>query len=262
MRRGLILVTLTLAVVPAASGCGGGKTSSSQPGETSSLDVVSSIEDGATLARALHWTARPLGVASAAVERVDFLIDGKRRWSEHNPPYFFNDDGNLLHPWLLGAGARTLAVQVRTTDGERATTSSRVEIASAPGVPTALVGDFSRRVTAADAKRAATAREPASEGPPTGTWRIHVRPDGLILFDDPLGSGGAEAFTATRDGELTLAGPVNWRVPPERQGGFCEPARLGRYRWSAHEGRVTLSAEDESGCAYRDLVFTGAWNRD
>ncbi len=34
----------------------------------------------------------------APVDHVDFFVEGRKRWTEKNPPYFFNDDEQFLSP--------------------------------------------------------------------------------------------------------------------------------------------------------------------
>ncbi len=229
----------------------------------SHISVSSSIPDGAKLRGALPWTAKPESEAYF-VQKVDFLIDGKRRWTEENAPYVFNDDKQLLATWLLGPGPHTLAVRAKPSwwviGGKTAQSTAHVTVSDPPTVPDALVGTFERRVTQSDISRTASepGRDPSALAP-TGVWTLHVGRNGLISVDDPVGGGTNEAITATASGKLKMWGPANWFSPPDRRGGFCEPELAGSLHWRSSSGNVTVSGT--SGCADRDAVFVGQWMR-
>jgi hypothetical protein len=223
------------------------------------LGVLSSISDGAALSNALQWTARPVGIADANVARVEFVIDARVCWTEQHPPYVFNGDGDELFPWVLGAGAHRLAVRIVTSSGKQASSSASVTVSDPIPVPTQLAGTYTRDVTAADVRRTQSFRhEPLGQVLPAGTWRLRIVCGGVITFEDPRGSGGNEAFTATPGGTLALQGPANWILPPSRQGGFCEVEPLGVYAWSAGPRTLVLTPLRDR-CADRNSMFTGTW---
>ncbi len=261
-KRVPIAVAILLAVLLALGtiGCGGSEGKSEARASHKKISVSSSIPDGAKLRGALRWTAKP--DSDADVAKVDFLIDGKPRWTEHHAPYVFNDDKQLLATWLLGPGPHTLAVRAETIDGKTAQSAARVTVSDPPTVPDALVGTFERRVTQNDIRR--TASEPGrdpSEPAPTGVWTLHVGRNGLISVDDPGGGGTNEAITATASGKLKMWGPANWLGPPDRigLGGFCGPEPVGSLDWRSGGGNATVSGT--SGCADRDAIFVGQWMR-
>lgn len=244
-------VAVVLGVCLLVVGCVGSKAQSH-------ISVSSSIPDGAKLRGALRWTAKP--EPDADVAKVDFLIDGNRRWTEEYAPYVFNDDKQLLATWLLGPGQHTLAVRAETIDGKSARSAARVTVSDPPTVPDALVDTFERRVTQNDISRTASepGRDPSATAP-TGVWTLHVGRNGLISFDDPEGGGGNEAITASASGKLKTWGPANWLSPPDRRGGFCEPEPVGSLNWRSVGGNVTVTGT--SGCADRDAIFVGQWMR-
>jgi hypothetical protein len=259
--------TIVLITVGLALGVGGGCGSSSSTTGTPPPHVLSSVTDGATLVDAVQWSAHPVGLDShQMVDRLDFLVDGRVLWSSYQAPYIFGLDdgapaGKRLFPWILGAGEHRLAIRATVSGGRVVTSSVRVSVRVIAPVPRPLVGTFARTVTAADIARTRRMRhEPADQVLPPGTWRLHIGPDGLIRFDDPQGSGGNEAFTATASGGLTLHGPANWLNPPDRQGSFCGVEPDGSWRWIAHGRRLTLIARHD-GCADRNSLFAGAWTR-
>jgi hypothetical protein len=234
-------------------------TAAAPTATTTTLSVSSSIADGAILAEPVAWTA----TANAGLSRVDFLVDGSVKWTEYKTPYFFNDDGNLLHPWLLGIGAHVLTVKAVGADGAQASSSAHVTVPAAPQVPASLAGAFTRSVSAADYARTDPYRTPADANighAPDGVWTAHFQPNGLIVFDDPKGSGGDEAFSGTSAGILGLDGPVNWLEAKDRWGSFCEKEAPGQYHWSVAGHTLTITGDDKK-CADRDSVFIGSWTQ-
>ena len=254
-----LLVTLLVLALSACGGAGAGGQEEPNKGQ-SHISVSSSIPDGAKLRGALRWTAKPESDADSLIAKVDFLIDGKREWTEEITPFFFNDDKQLLATWLLEPGPHTLAVRAETNDGKTAQSAAQVTVSDPPTVPDALVGTFERRVTQDDIRRTASGpgRDPSALAP-TGVWTFHVGRKGLISVDDPLGGGTNEAITATASGKLKMWGPASWLSPPDRRGGFCEPEPVGSLHWRSVGGNETVTGT--SGCADRDAVFVGQWMR-
>jgi hypothetical protein len=257
MRNLLLGAAVTaLAFTIAACGSSSAGRSPSGPGP----HVISSITDGAVLSDPVRWTAQPVGMPSGdSVARVEFLIDGRLAWTEHNGPYYFNDDYNHLFPWVLGAGQHHLAIRLVTVNGRSASTAAQVMVRTQPAA--SLHGSYVRRVTPSDVRRTQSFRnEPPDQAPPTGTWRLHIAADGVIFFDDPQAGGGSEAFTAQPDGTLTMEGPVNWLEPASRQGSFCGVEPNGAYRWARHGTTLTLTVRRDR-CADRNSIFNGTWTR-
>lgn len=226
----------------------------SSHGAAPPLRVVSSISDRATLVGALQWTAVPAGVRSAdPVTRVDFLIDGRRRWTDRHAPFVFNDDHNALHPWILARGIHRLAIRLVTTRGTTVGTASHVTVATTPQVPSALAGRWTRRLTAADIRH--------TGGPtlPAGLWHARFARDGVVFFAGPHGAGGTEAFTAIRSDLIALAGPVLWLAAEQHRRGLCETERLAPYAWQVHGSALTLTTRRDSRCSNRAALFAGTW---
>ena len=123
------------AIAVIAGGCGAsGRPRSNQAAglhQTAGLHVRSSITDGAVLQDPTAWTAQAVGLPTHdSVKAVEFIIDGRVRWIEHIPPYFFNDDHNHLYPWVLGAGQHRLGVRLITATGMSAGTSAELTVTS------------------------------------------------------------------------------------------------------------------------------------
>lgn len=235
--------------------CGPGQaTPTSAP-----LSVTSSIPEGSSLSQPVAWIATPS--STAGLDHVDFLIDGAVTWTEHQTPYTFNDDGNRLEPWLLSLGSHILTVRAVTSSGAQASSTAHVTVTTGPQAPAILAGKFTRTVTPADVARVQSYRTEADANSgvvPTGVWTAHFEPTGLLVFDDPKGSGGNEAFSATLSGPLNMDGPVNWRESKDRQGGFCAHEVPGQYHWTM-AGRTLVITGDDRRCSDRDAVFIGTW---
>lgn len=226
------------ALALSLAGCGPGSHAAAP-----SLRVVSSVSDRATLAATLQWTAVATGVRSEdPVARVDFLIDGRRRWTDRHAPFVFNDDRNALHPWILARGSHRLAVRLVTTRGRTVGTASEVTVSPAPPIPSALTGRWTRRLTAARTL-------------PSGVWHARFAANGVVFFAGPRGVRGAEAFTAIGTGLIALAGPVLWLAPEQ----LCDAERPAPYGWYVHGAALTLTTRHDSRCSNRAALFAGTW---
>jgi len=266
-----------LCTVILAAGCGSGTSSetrstpSSSPQATNSSSppaVTMTITDGARLTRAVPWQVTVQPVATDVVREVDFLIDGTQRWVEREAPYFFDDDEQVLPPWLLGAGSHVLAAHVVTTGGATTDVTAHVDVRVGKKPAGMIAGSYHRVVTKGDQRRVASYRIESKgafgDVSPTGRWRIDIKPEGEIVGVDPSGDTTApfvEPFTLSGS-ELTLYGPALWRQPdPENPSLFCQPERPGRYTWSLSGSMLTIKTDQEV-CADRDIVMVGTWQRD
>jgi hypothetical protein len=71
-----------------------------------SVTLTSSIANGAVLSGSVAWIVNANG---SGVARVDFLIDGTKKWSEAYAPYYFNGDPNgTLDTTTLSNSTHTL----------------------------------------------------------------------------------------------------------------------------------------------------------
>lgn len=225
------------------------------------------IHDRAVLTAAVPWqvTAKPVG--EGLIDEVDFLIDGKQRWVEHNPPYYFDDDYQVLPPWLLGNGPHDLVVRVTTTGGATAEVSAHVTVNVDLAKDKLIAGTYHRVVTDNDVRRALPYRI-ASKGAfgdtsPPGRWTIHIEPDGRIVGVDPSGDASnpfVEPYTVTGS-QLRLYGPAVWLQPnPDSPNLFCQPEQPSDYTWHLSGSLLTIT-QIQKVCADRDIVFVGTWTR-
>jgi hypothetical protein len=200
------------------------------------------------------WEVTP----SEPVSQVDFFVDGRKRWTEMKAPYVFNDDDQFLEPWLLSPGEHVLSAKAADAAGQTAEVRSRVTV-SAPGVQHAgLDGAFARTVLQSDIERTAhTPGRDANATLPPGRWRMRLH-DGLLTFDDPAGSGGGEAFSATAR-QIRMWGWPQWLLPQNRRGEFCEHEQPDNFTWTLTPKGLVISGG--GSCADRDALFVGTWRR-
>lgn len=260
-RAGLFVALALLT----AFGCGGTSTphAASTPAASSGITVTSTIADGARVTGAVRWEATVTTAGGAAVEKVEFLIDGKLRWTEKNPPYVFDDDAGILPTWVLTPGVHRLSVRATTLDGKTAQTLSTVDAAAQAVTTRALVGTYARHVGPADRRRTAPYRLATlgafGEQSPLGQWRLVVGADGVMVLTDPDGGSSYEPYTASPRG-LTLYGPAVWLQKDPEPYLFCEPEHRSDYSVSG-SGRTLTIVPRQHVCADRDTVVGGTWTR-
>lgn len=260
--------------VAAGSACGGGESGGAAPAASSPTStaptpptVSMTIADHSPLTRAVPWQVMAKAAGDDFVSEVDYLVDGKTMWVEHNAPYFFDDDHQVLAPWLLGEGTHVLTAHVVTVDGATADVTAHVGVRMNVAADKQIAGTYHRLVTRADQRRTEAYRVPSKgafgEESPTGRWTLHVKANGEIVGVDPTGNEKnpfVEPFTLTGS-SMTLYGPAVWRQPnPDEPNLFCEPEKAGHYTWSLDGSSLTITAKDKV-CADRDIVFVGTWTR-
>ncbi len=217
------------------------------------LSVTSTLDGRTTLPQRIRWTAHP---SSSAVEEVDFLIDGQPAWVEHNPPYDYGNDGNWLVTSFLKPGPHTFNTKAVGASGEEeATDTVRATVSGAPAPPSALAGTWSRVVTTADVKKAAS-----DQPPPAGRWELridsegwHLRDpnDGTALFDVVDGASGRLQMRPT------IAHPP---IGNSDTGGFCEDTDpISAWSSAIHGGRLVLHPVGHDPCGDRAAILEGTW---
>jgi hypothetical protein len=225
------------------------------------------ISDHARLTEAVAWRVMVNTASDDAVQEVDFLVDGKQEWVENQPPYFFDDDDQLLTPWLLGEGKHVLTAHVVTLDGASADETANVTVRVDVSRDRIIAGTYRRRVTPADQQRVESYRVPSKGAfgnvSPTGTWTLHIRANGEIVGVDPSGDSTnpfVEPFTLTAS-SMRLYGAAIWQQPnPDAPSLFCEPEKPSDYTWSVSGDSLTIT-NVQKVCADRDIVFVGTWTK-
>jgi Cellulase (glycosyl hydrolase family 5)/Bacterial Ig domain len=124
-----LLATLLLAVTAFAGAVAGSGSAASSEATFAVASLVgsSTLETGTTISGPVVWTA----AANDTPTKVEFLIDGKLRWTEHYSPYRFNGDATgLLDTTNLGDGRHNLKVRAYRSDGKTTTTKARILVAN------------------------------------------------------------------------------------------------------------------------------------
>ena len=267
-RVALVILAFTLGACASSSPHSStSSTASSGNGQPGALSKVTSTLDGmTTLPSRIHWVATP---SSAIVKEVDFLIDGKVTWIEHNPPYVFGGDDNgtnlgyLVTTWL-SPGAHRFTVRATAIGGTSVTETVTAKVGAAPPPPAALQGTWTRTVTPADLTHAGATDMP----PPTGQWELVFDQVGAWHLD-PLGSGLGNQYDVQGD-TINVYVPIQ-EAPEPPTGGIsryghthiggvdCNASGpFGSYRWSVSANTLTLTPIQD-GCPNREAVWAGQW---
>jgi len=264
-RRCALGAAVLLVAAAAAASAAPGHASSA----AGSLTIDSTLDGKKVLPVRLRWLASP-NVAGSKVVWVDFLIDGKLRWTEHGAPYVYGGDDNgknqgyLITTWL-SPGRHAFTVRVLTKDGRTAIDTVRARVLPVPVPPQALAGAWTRTVTAADLKKSGPGP------PPAGKW--------TLIFDhvgawhlDPRGSGVVNEYDA-EPGVIHVYAPIEMAPFANGTGGVSKDGHLhiggtgctfagpfGTYHWTITGNHLTLTAIHE-GCPNRLAIWEGVWTR-
>jgi hypothetical protein len=219
----------------------------------------------------------------AQVAEVAFLIDGKVRWIEHDPPYVYDEDdrgqheGYLVTSWLT-AGQHRFTVRVRAKDGRKATHTVVAGVLPAPEVAAALAGTWQRAIPdVSPAPTPGSAENPTETLTPAGAYKITF--DRRWIHDefpctltpckyDPNTGGGGMFNTDWIPGTtmFRVQGAVITQVfhDTDRLGGaWCyRDGPSADYRWSVDGDTLTLTpSSGKDPCGIRSFIWTGKWTR-
>jgi hypothetical protein len=252
----LALLAFVIAISPAAAA-----------GERAQFKVTSTLDGKRVLPVRMRWIA-DTQLPAAKVSQVEFLIDGKVRWIEHQAPYSYaggdagRNLGYLITTWLT-AGQHRFTVRVTDTGGRKASDTVTARVLPAPEPPAPLKGMWTRAVTDADLKKS----DPTfGGGPPAGVWKLVFDRVGAWHLD-PMQSGVVNQYSV-RLGVIHVYAPI--AMAPEGIGvskfGYhgigpqdCTAAGpFGTYRWSVTGNKLTLTAIHE-GCGQRRAIWEGIW---
>jgi DNA-binding SARP family transcriptional activator len=282
-RARMLAGAVVLAAVAASATVGvelGTGGSNAPPPTTSSLagkPTTSSFDGKTVLPQRTRWVVHP-DVPDSAVREVDFIIDGKLRWVERIPPYYYGGDENGTNPgylittWL-SAGEHVFTSQVVKADGKSATDIVTARVQPTPRPPAALAGTWTRTVTKQDQEKS-TPPFGAGVGniPPAGVWRLVFDRTGAWELD-PRKAGIVDEYAVVADVVFAYA-PI--AMAPCNDYGTCGVTRFGHhdiggrdcnfagpfgsYRWSVSGARLTLTAIHEP-CGQRRAIWEGTWTR-
>lgn len=282
-RARMLAVAVVLAAVAASATVGvelGTSGSSARPPTTSrpaGRPTTSSLDGKTVLPDRTRWVVHP-DVPDSAVREVDFIIDGKLRWVERIPPYYYGGDENGTNPgylittWL-GAGEHVFTSHVVSAGGKSATDIVTARVLPAPRPPAALAGAWTRAVTKHDqAKSTPVYGAGVGNVPPAGVWRLVFDRVGVWELD-PVKTGIVDEYNVVADVLFAYA-PIS--MAPCSNHGACGVRRFGHhdlggrdcnaagpfgsYRWSVSGARLTLTAIHEP-CGQRRAVWEGTWTR-
>jgi hypothetical protein len=252
-------VAMLALVAIAACSCGNGAPdASSSPTAAPKFKVTSTIDGRATLPHRIYWQALP-GVPSSDISEVDFLIDGKLRWVERNPPYFYGSDSNYLVTSFLAPGEHQFTVRAVRSDGRTATDTVRATVGPAPAPPAALAGTW---------RRFQGGTSPGA--PPPGNWRLVISSVGWQIYDT-AGTGDLLDVAYVKPGLLEIR--TGMFTEPDSQNpvldgnGWCngDPGPTIRLRYAVHGKSLTFAPIGARGCGGTDYVtgrdWRGNWNR-
>jgi hypothetical protein len=218
-------------------------TAGAQGGED--FPLGSTLEGKSVLPHRIRWLGEPV-LPAGKVAAVVFLIDGRVRWVEHNPPYPYGYDGNYLVTSWLAPGAHRFTVRATAKDGRRATNSTVAGVSAPTAPPRQLIGRWTRIVPS---------------GPAGGTWRLEVDEVGWRFRGPGVGAFVDVAYLAA--GLLEARGGIHTRNRSEQEGNsWCnEPFRAVRYRWAVEGDTLALKRAGESRCDGQHEVWAGSWSR-
>ncbi len=242
-RVGPATVLSALASLALLAGCGA-TSSRTRTASSAPLSVKSSLAGQSTLPHRIPWTATP-GVPAARISEVDFLIDGRLRWVEHNAPYYYGDNGNFLVTSFLSAGRHRFTVKATTIGGKTASATVTARVLAAPAPPSALAGTWKRFLKQTDPSQ-----------PPSGYWRLVINRVGWKIYDT---SGGGNVLDVAylkpglveiRTGMATGHDKVAGAATDEDLNGFCnnDPGMPVRYRWSVRGSKLQFRYVSGHAC--------------
>lgn len=227
----IALLAGVVAVSPAAAGAA-----------KQAFDVGSTLAGKKVLPHRIRWLGFPR-IAESKVREVDFSIDGKVRWVEHNPPYTYGYDGNYLVTSNLAPGRHTFTVRAIAKDGRRGISSTSARVVAAKPPPAELAGTW----------------KGATRG---GGWTLTVDRVGW-RFRGPRGHGDLVDVGYLSAGLLEARGGIYTRSHDEQEGNnWCtEPFEPVRYRWTVMGASLTLTLAGPKHCDGQSNVWAGRWTR-
>lgn len=207
-------------------------------GTTPSLGVKTTLDRKKVLPRRIRWIARA-SVAASEIRAVTFLIDGKVRWVEHNPPYTYGNDGNWLVTSWLSPGMHRFSVRALATHGRKRTVTTVARVIAPPAPPPDLDGtEWTRTYTQAEAGDA-----------PAGVWTLSIDSTGWRI-KDPEGLGAYIDVAYLGTALLETRGGI-WTRPhnPYEGQAWCEDQNApARFSWSVQAGSLALTFIPPSKC--------------
>ncbi len=252
LRARVLSLALLACVVAVSSALAGG--------DTKRITITSTLDGRRVLPLRLHWIVHLHHIRPNQVDEVDYFIDGKKAWDEHQPPYYYGGYGGQLPttaPWrggnwlvtsFLAPGIHTFSARVLRLTGAPLTDTVKARVIAAPAPPANLAGAWTRIVTADDVKKA--------PGTPTGPWTITITSVGW-------GTGPGDNFDVhyLPNGNVVMGAEVV--TPTQQSGAFCgvDPPHTWAVALSADDQSMQLKPVGDDNCDGRVAVMQGTWTR-
>lgn len=245
-----IVVVCLVAVASAAARSGAG--------DAEPFVVGSTLDGKNVLPHRIHWLGRP-SLPASQVSEVEFLIDGKVRWSERNPPYTYGDDGNWLVTSWLSPGRHRFTVRAKAMGGRTAERTLLARVLPAPSPPADLAGTWKRTVT----------QEQAGAGTPAGTWILTIDKVGWKIRD-PVGTANLIDVAYLTASRLQARGGIWTKIPrsghEDEGNGWCQDTNVPvDYRWAVSASTLTLKLSGADRCGAADskqhFIWAGFWTK-
>lgn len=268
--RGFALILVLSCLLPLNASAG------NQP-----FKVTSSLDGKAALPHRSIWIGYP-SLPSSKVASVEFIVDGKMRWTEHGAPYVFAGDdagknrGYFVTSWLT-PGNHRFAVRVTATDGGTATDEFTARVLPPPIPPSALAGSWQRTVASTSgAPAAGTAGNPTGSFVPTGTFRLTfesrwIRDNFPGKFVLPASNKTGHGFIFLSDytadaSRIHVVGEVIFHPLDNNKaegGSWCyNSGPPADYNWSVSGDTLTLApVGGKDKCGIRGFIWAGDWTR-
>jgi hypothetical protein len=270
MRFRIVVVGLGVLIGVAVTAAVGGAA----PATT--FKVASTLDGKTVLPHLIRWRGLPT-LPQGQVKEVDFVIDGRVAWIEHQAPYVFSDDGFLVTSFLT-PGKHRFTVRVVARDGRRAIDTVIARVLPAPMPPAALLGTWERTIPdTSNAPRPGSAGNPTDTLTPPGTYRVTFDRRWILdvfpcttspcRFVEKNGAGGEFASDWTPGSRtFRVRGAVTFSVFHDTDrlaGSWCYrwgPAAT--YTWSVVGDVLTLApADGRDNCVVRGFVWSGTWKK-
>jgi hypothetical protein len=242
--------------------------------------VASTLDGKSVLPQRIRWLGLP-ALTPAKTKEVDFLIDGRVAWVEHQPPYVYSDDEGPHRGYLvtsfLSAGRHRFTVKAISTDGATATDTVVARVLPPPVIPATLAGTWQRTLASTSGAPRHGANNPTDTGTPPGRYTITFERRWIhdvfpcdtspCRFNANTGGGG-EFVSDWTPGAKTfqVRGPITFRVlhDSDRLGGWwCwMDGPSATYTWSVSGDTLTLApVGGRDACGIRGFIWAGDWTR-
>lgn len=273
MRKAVIFASLLLALAALPASATPAAARVATPAGAA-FTVKSSLHGKTILPHRIHWLGFP-SLANNQIARVDFFIDGgKARWTEHNAPYSYADDGAYLVTSWLPPGNHRFQVRATAKDGRVATEVVVARVAPAPSPPAALAGTWQRTIDTSEAPKFGTKANPGTYTP-SGVYRLTfekrwIRDDFPGKFVYPASNKTGNGFVFLSDYAATATilhvhNEVIFHKVSDKlaEGGWwChEYGSDADYRWTVSGATLTFTPVGRDSCGIRGFIWAGEWTR-